>query len=66
MTSDTVAVLIALGLVAVVWHFAGGGASSASPPPPTDVTGTGTGAASDPTSTGLNNQSGTYSTGVQA
>lgn len=65
MTSDTAAVLIAVGVVVIIWRYSGGGSSSLSPPPPTDINTSAAGVPSDPTSSALNNQSGTFSSGVQ-
>lgn len=66
MTGDTVAVVLAIALVVVIWRYTEGQSSDGtSSPPPDNINTSATGAASDPTATGLNNQSGTYSTGVQ-
>jgi hypothetical protein len=65
MSSDAIAVLFGLGIIVLVWKFGQGSSSGAAAAPPVDTTGTSAGSTSDPASTGLNNQSGTYSTGVQ-
>jgi hypothetical protein len=66
MTTTSFVLLVGLGAVALVYIADKQSAAAAgSFPPPSNANADGTGAPADPTSTGLNNQSGSYSTGVQ-
>lgn len=69
MSTDGILVLLAVAAVVVGWASQNtgripGGRNRARTAP-TDVNATGQGDPASPSSTGLNNQSGTFSTGVQ-
>jgi hypothetical protein len=63
MSKGAVYLLLGVGAVFLLWHYSGGALVASTMPDNTNASGTG--AASDPTSSGLNDQSGSYSTGFQ-
>lgn len=69
MSRGALFLLVGLAGVALLWKYSsstsGGGSPIAFGGGPDNVNASGTGSASDPTSSGLNDQSGSYSTGFQ-
>lgn len=63
MSKGAIYLLLGVGGVFLLWHCSGG--FSIGSAGPTDTNDTGQAVPSDPTSTSLNNQSGSFSTGVQ-